>query len=68
MPQETFKGNREEGLKAKDRMPPRLEFLTRVVGTPRNYFHGRTYAESCVPNNILDVSENNRCGSSARGF
>ena len=34
-------------------MPPRLEFLTRAVGTPRNYFHGRTHAESCVPNNIL---------------
>ena len=53
MPQALFRRNPENGLKAKDRMPPRLECLTRVVGIPRNYFHGRTYVESCVPNNIL---------------
>jgi AraC-like DNA-binding protein len=34
-------------------MTPRLEALTRAVGIPRNYFHGRTHIESCVPNNIL---------------
>jgi AraC-like DNA-binding protein len=39
--------------KAKDSMPPRLESLARAVGIPRNYFHGRTHVESCVPNNVL---------------
>ena len=40
-------------LKAKDCIPPRLESLARAVGIPRNYFHGRTHVEGCVPNNIL---------------
>lgn len=53
MSQASFRRNSENGPKAKERMSPRLEFLTRAVGIPRNYFHGRTYVESCVPNNIL---------------
>jgi len=40
-------------LKAKDGIPSRLESLARAAGIPRNYFHGRTYVEGCVPNNIL---------------
>jgi AraC-like DNA-binding protein len=40
-------------LKAKGYIPPRLESLARAVGIPRNYFHGRTHVEGCVPNNIL---------------
>lgn len=39
-------------LKAKDCIP-RLESAAHAVGLPRNYFHGRTHVESCVPNNIL---------------
>jgi AraC-like DNA-binding protein len=30
-----------------------LHSLARAVGVPKNYFHGRTRAETCVPNNIL---------------
>jgi AraC-like DNA-binding protein len=30
-----------------------LQSLARAVGVPRNYFQGRSHAESCEPNNIL---------------
>jgi AraC-like DNA-binding protein len=30
-----------------------LHSLARAVGVPKNYFHGRAHAETCVPNNIL---------------
>lgn len=53
MSRKSLRRNPENGLNAKDRMPSRLESLTRAVGTPRSYFRGRTHVESCVPNNIL---------------
>ncbi len=34
-------------------MPLRLQSLVRAVGIPRSYFHGRTHAGGCIPNNIL---------------
>lgn len=34
-------------------MAARLPSLARSLATPRNYFHGRTHTETCVPNNIL---------------
>lgn len=40
-------------LKVKDGTPSRLESLACAAGIPRSYFHGRTHAEGCIPNNIL---------------
>jgi AraC-like DNA-binding protein len=34
-------------------MAARLTSLARSLTTPRNYFHGHTHVETCVPNNIL---------------
>jgi AraC-like DNA-binding protein len=34
-------------------MPLPIHSMIRAVGIPRSYFHGRTHAEGCVPNNIL---------------
>ena len=34
-------------------MASRLPSLIRAVGIPRSYFHGRTHAEVCVPDNVL---------------
>lgn len=34
-------------------MPSDIKTLVRSVAAPRSYFHGRTHAESVVPNNIL---------------
>ncbi len=43
----------EDWLKGLRQLLPRLQSLVRAVGTPRNYFRGRTHVESCIPNNIL---------------
>ena len=32
---------------------PQLSAQVRALGTPQNYFHGRSYAEVCLANNII---------------